>query len=151
MIKTYEDLITSREQTRAGFVTFALEKNKKSTPIIEDAKAFRVLASKANTPNDLHGISEIRSAVLTAAGVSDKSLKYFTEDDKDEAINILIKNFLEPAGEQFLDELTYRYLLIKGDSLGGSMRNLVGLIAQQKLTRTILSWRVLIFHFYSKI
>ncbi|MFR9649443.1 MAG: AvaI/BsoBI family type II restriction endonuclease [Rikenellaceae bacterium] len=139
IVKKYEDLITSKEQTRAGFITFALEKNRKSSPIIEDAKSFKVLASKANTPSELQNIDEIRAAMITAAGLSDKSLKYFTEADKDKAIQELITNFLEPVGVNFIDELIYRYLLIKGDSLGGSMRNLVGTIAEQKLIRSILS------------
>ena len=46
---------------------------------------------------------------------------------------------MNPAGKGFVDEVVYRYLLIKGDSLGGSMRNLVGAIAQQKFVRTLLS------------
>ena len=77
--------------------------------------------------------------MLTASGLSDKSLKYFTEEDKDEAIKKLISEFLEPTGATFVDELVYRFLLIKGDSLGGSMRNYVGLIAQMKLIRKLLS------------
>jgi len=139
IIKQASDLITNREQTRAGFINFALEKNKRSTPIIESAKSLKVLASKASTPKSLIEISDIRPALLTAAGLSDKAISYFTEKDKDIAINELIRNFLEPAGKYFIDELVYRYLLIKGDSLGGSMRNLVGAMAQQKLIRTLLS------------
>ncbi len=139
LIKKPSDLVTSREQTRAGFINFALEKNRRSTPIIESAKSFKVLASNAKAAKDLLHIPEIKSALLTAAGLSDKSLTYFTEDDKDKAILNLIEKFLEPAGKYFVDEAVYRYLLIKGDSLGGSMRNIVGAIAQQKLIRTLLS------------
>ena len=139
IIKTPEDLVTSREQTRAGFISFALEKNRRSTPIIENAKSFKILASKAKTAKDLLNISEIQPALLTAAGLSDKAVNYFNEDDKKKAIIGLIENFLEPAGKYFVDEVVYRYLLIKGDSLGGSMRNLVGAIAQQKFVRTLLS------------
>jgi type II restriction enzyme len=139
IIKTPEDLVTSREQTRAGFIAFALEKNRRSTPIIENAKSFKVLASQAISAKDLLKIEEIRPALLTAAGLSDKAVNYFTEEDKDKAILGLIENFLEPAGKYFVDEVVYRYLLIKGDSLGGSMRNLVGAIAQQKFVRTLLS------------
>jgi type II restriction enzyme len=138
-IKSPADLVTSREQTRAGFIAFALEKNRRSTPIIENAKSFKVLASRAKVAKDLLKIAEIRPALLTAAGLSDKALNYFNEDDKDKAILGLIENFLEPAGKYFVDEVVYRYLLIKGDSLGGSMRNIVGAIAQQKFVRTLLS------------
>jgi len=139
LIKTSEDLVTSREQTRAGFIAFALEKNRRSSPIIESAKSFKVLASKAKAARDLLNISEIQPALLTAAGLSDKAVNYFNEEDKRKAILGLIENFLEPAGKYFIDEVIYRYLLIKGDSLGGSMRNLVGAIAQQKIVRTLLS------------
>jgi type II restriction enzyme len=72
IIITPTDLVTSREQTRAGFIAFALEKNRRSTPIIESAKSLKVLASKAKTAKDLLKISEIRSALLTAAGLPDK-------------------------------------------------------------------------------
>ncbi|MDR1896007.1 MAG: hypothetical protein LBR10_04365, partial [Prevotellaceae bacterium] len=95
--------------------------------------------SKAKTAKDLLQINDIKPALLTAAGLSDKAVHYFTEEDKDKAILSLIENFLEPAGEYFVDEVVYRYLLIKGDSLGGLMRNIVGAIAQQKFVRTILS------------
>ena len=139
IINTPEDLVTSREQTRAGFIAFALEKNRRSTPIIESAKSFKVLASKAKIAKDLLSISEIQPALLTAAGLSDKAVNYFNEEDKKKAILGLIENFLEPAGKYFIDEVIYRYLLIKGDSLGGSMRNIVGAIAQQKFVRTLLS------------
>jgi len=138
-IRTPEDLVTSREQTRAGFIAFALEKNRRSTPIIESAKSFKVLASKAKTAKELLNITEIQPALLTAAGLSDKAVNYFNEEDKEKAILGLIENFLEPAGKYFIDEVVYRYLLIKGDSLGGSMRNIVGAIAQQKFVRTLLS------------
>lgn len=134
-----EDLVTSREQTRAGFIAFALEKNRRSTPIIESAKSLKILASKAKTAKDLLNISEIKPALLTAAGLSDKALNYFNEGDKEKAILGLIENFLEPVGTYFVDEVVYRYLLIRGDSLGGSMRNIVGALAQQKLVRALLS------------
>lgn len=138
-IDRFEDLITSRDETRAGFIQFALEKNRRSTPYIEDAKAFKVFASKANSPEDLLNIKEIRSPLLTASGLSDKALNYFTEQDKIQAIKELIDKFLKPAGKNFVEEGVYRYLLIRGDSLGGSMRNVVGALAQQKLVRTIIS------------
>lgn len=139
IITSASDLVTSREQTRAGFIAFALEKNKKASPLVAEAKSLHAMASVAKKPEDLTAIPDIRPALLTAAGLSDKSLQYLTEADKTESINNLIKNFLEPEGEYFLDALVYRYLLIRGDSLGGSMRNLIGALAQQKLIRTIIS------------
>ena len=59
IIKKSEDLITTREQTRAGFINFALEKNRRSTPLIESAKSLKVLASKAKAPKDLLKLKDI--------------------------------------------------------------------------------------------
>ena len=134
-----EDLITSHEQTRAGFIEAALEKNKKAQPYIEAAKTLKAMASTVSNPMELLNIRDMRPGLLAASGLSDKSLKYFTEEDKIIAIKELIEQFLVPAGEHFADELVYRYLLIKGDSLGGSMRNYVGTVAKIKVTRKILS------------
>ncbi|MDR3136499.1 MAG: hypothetical protein LBU07_03670 [Coriobacteriales bacterium] len=133
------ELVTSRQETRTGFVEFALEKNKRSKPFIESAKAFHHFALQATTPSELLTIPEIREPLLTASGLSDKALKYFTEEDRNVALQELIKNFLEPAGHEFVEEAVYRFLLIRGDSLGGSMRNAIGAFAQQKLIRFLLS------------
>ena len=134
-----DDLVTTYEQTRAGFIESALEKNKKAKPYIEQAKTLKSLALGVSSPLELLGIKEIRSCLLTACGLSDKAMPYFNENEKDEAIKKMISEFLEPAGDTFVDELVYRFLLIKGDALGGSMRNYVGLIAQMKLIRKLLS------------
>ena len=138
-IKKAEDLVTTHEQTRKGFIEAALEKNRRAKPYIENAKTLKNFSLKANTPYDLLNIPQIRKGLLTASGLSDKALNHFTEDDKVEAIKELIKNFLVPAGDGFVDELVYRFLLISGDSLGGKMRNVVGAIAQMKLVRQLLS------------
>ncbi len=134
-----EDLITSHEQTRAGFIEAALEKNRKAKPYVEAASTLKIMASRASNPIDLLDLPQIRQSLLTASGLSDKSLAYFTEEDKIIAIKKLIEEFLVPAGRNFVDELVYRFLLIKGDSLGGTMRNFVGAVAKMKLTRKVLS------------
>lgn len=139
ILHSYNDLVTTREQTRAGFISFALEKNRRSTPYIEEARSLKELASRAREPEDLLNIREIRNALITASGLSDKALMYFAENDKVKAISDMIDNFLKPAGDGFIDELVYRFLLIRGDSLGGTMRNIVGALAQQKLVRCFIS------------
>ncbi len=133
------DLITTYEAIRAGFVALALEKNRRATPHVAQARALREAASQATIPVDLLNIKNIEAGLLTASGLSDKALRYFLAEDKTEAIKGLIKNFLEPAGAKFVEELVFRFLLIRGDTLGGSMRNVGGAMAQRKLTRAILS------------
>ena len=134
-----DDLVTTYEETRAGFVALALERNRRATPFIEEARSLKAAASQAANPASLINFTGIRAALLTAAGVSDKAAGHMEEQDKKEAIQELIEHFLEPAGLNFVEELVFRFLLTRGDALGGSMRNVGGAIAQRKLTRAIIA------------
>jgi hypothetical protein len=138
-LKSSKSLETTYEAVRAGFVALALEKNRRATPFVAEARALKAAASKAKTPADLLNITEIQSGLVTAAGVSDKATNHLQDSDKREAVKGLIKNFLEPAGANFVEELVFRFLLTRGDTLGGSMRNIGGFLAQKKLTRAILA------------
>ncbi len=138
-LKTHEDLITSYEAIRAGFVALALEKNRRATPFVEQARALKIIALTAKKSSDLVKIKDIQAALLTAAGISDKAVGHLQVQDKLDAIQGLIQNFLEPAGENFVEELVYRFLLTRGDTLGGSMRNAGGAIAQRKFIRALIS------------
>lgn len=138
-LQSSDDLVTTYEATRAGFVALALEKNRRATPHVAEARALQEAASEAKMPSDLLNIQGVELGLLTAAGLSDKSLVHLLTEDKAQAINGLIKNFLEPAGSKFVEELVFRFLLTRGDTLGGSMRNIGGALAQRKLTRAIIS------------
>lgn len=138
-IKSPEDLVTSRQETRSGFIAMALEKNYIAIPYIEEAKALKTLSEKAKTPQELLKIKDLRVGLLTASGLSEKTLNYLTDEDRTLAIVGLIEKFLEPAGKNFVDELVYRYLLTKGDALGGKARNLAGTLGERKFLRSLLS------------
>jgi hypothetical protein len=138
-LQSSDDLVTTYEATRAGFVTLALEKNRRATPYVAEARALQEAASLAKTPADLMRIEGIQAGLLTAAGLSDKALNSLLPQDKQEAIQGLVKNFLEPAGAKFVEELVFRFLLTRGETLGGSMRNVGGALAQRKLARAIIS------------
>jgi hypothetical protein len=138
-LQSSDNLVTTYEATRAGFVALALEKNRRATPYVAEARALQAAASQAVVPADLLNIQGVEMGLLTAAGLSDKSLAHLMPEDKIDAINGLIRNFLEPAGANFVEELVFRFLLTRGDTLGGSMRNVGGALAQRKLTRAILS------------
>lgn len=103
-ITSSDDLVTPYEATRAGFVALALEKNRKATPFVAEARALKVAASQAKTPKALLKIESIKASLLTAAGVSDKAVKHLTLQDHLEAIQGLIESFLEPAGRDFVEE-----------------------------------------------
>jgi type II restriction enzyme len=138
-LKDSKGLETPYSAIRAGFVALALEKSRRATPFIAQARALKSAASQASSPAMLMSISEIQMALLTAAGVSEKAKEHMMQQDKEEAIRKLIESFLEPAGPDFVEELVYRFLLTRGDALGGAMRNLGGVLAERKLARAIIA------------
>lgn len=134
-----QDLVTSREAIRAGFIQMVTQKNIRSSPIIAEARTLYILASKAKIPQELLGIPDITAGLITAAGFSDKATRAAGLNTADMHLILadFIENFIAPQGDQFVEELVYRYLLIRGDSLGGTMRNLAGALAQQRLIEYI--------------
>ncbi len=138
-LNSYKSLITPYEETRAGFIEIALEKNRKASPFVEEARALRIIASEVDEPADLLKLNKIYGSLLTAAGLSDKALTHLTKKDQIKAVENLIDNFLKPAGEKFADELVYRFLLTRGDTLGGMMRNIAGIIGERKFARSVIA------------
>lgn len=138
-ITSAESLVTTHEETRAGFLRIALEKNRVGDPYVKNALAFKAMAAHTQKAEDLLTIPEVRPFLITAAGLSGKSLSYLDEEDQTMAIKELIDEFLKPSGKAYIDEATFRYLLIKGDAVGGTMRNKIGDLGQEKLIRAIYS------------
>ena len=122
-----KDLVTTHEEQREGFLALAFEKGNRMTPFINEAKVLKQAVRATKNPRELMQIPSIQRALLKAAGVSEKAEPYLSLNDKENAKKELIKNFLEPAGANFIDELLYRFLLTQGDALGGIMRNIGGL------------------------
>ena len=138
-ITSADSLVTTHEQTRAGFLSIALEKNKVGDPYVKNALAFKAMVAHTESPDEFLTMPQIRPFLLTASGLSDKSMQYLTAQDQTAAIQELIEKFLKPAGKDYIDEATFRYLLIKGDAVGGTMRNKIGALGQEKLIRAIFS------------
>lgn len=138
-IANAESLVTTHQATRAGFIAIALEKNRRASPHIDLARALRARATELDGPGSLAGEAGIRTAVLAAAGLSDKALKYLDEQDRDIAIQEFVESCLAPAGSSWIDELTFRFLLTKGDALGGEMRNIVGRLGDERFLRFVIA------------
>lgn len=138
-LNSSSDLITTYEETRAGFVAQALEKTRRAEPFLEEARSLKTIALQVKNPKELLKISQIRPALETAAGISDKSSNHISTEIKNDAVLTLIEHYLEPAGSNFVEELVFRFLLIRGDSLGGSIRNVISQWAEAKLSRAIIS------------
>lgn len=138
-ITSVDDLVTTQEQIRAGFLAIALEKNRVGDPYVKQALAFKAMVADTKGPEDFLRMPTIRTFMLTAAGLSEKSLQHLDENDHTAVIKELIDKFLKPAGTAYIDETIYRFLLTRGDAVGGTMRNRIGAMGQEKLVRCILS------------
>ncbi len=138
-LDTQADLITSSIETRSGFLALALEKNRQATPFITQARALKAAVLTLSRPIDLMSLPTIQTALVTAAGMSDKAASHLDKIAKEQAVRDFIANFLDPAGTDWVDELIYRFLITRGDTVGGAMRNIGGAIAQRKLTRNVIA------------
>lgn len=81
-LKSSDDLKTTYEAVRAVFVALALEKNRRATPYVAEARALKSAALKTKAPIELLQIPGIQSGLLTAAGVSDKAAGHLIDSDK---------------------------------------------------------------------
>ena len=70
--------------------------------------------------------------------VARKAISHLTTEYKQSAITELIKNYLEPSGNMFVEELVYRFLLTRGDTLGGMMRNIGGGNRRTKINKMFI-------------
>jgi type II restriction enzyme len=138
-IKNSKDLETTYAAKLSGFLEIALRKNREALPYIDEARALKAIASTYKTPRDLAKDKRIFVPLSEAAGISTKASNYLESSDIEGIIKEFIENFLEASGENFVDELIYRFLLTKGDALGGRMRNIVGALASEKVTRYLLA------------
>jgi type II restriction enzyme len=138
-IAGFEDLKTTYEETRAGFIEIALEKNRQAVPFIEEARILQNRIKNIDRAEALLDIRDIRDGLVSAAGISGKAADHLGPDGCTPAIREFIDKFLLPAGSQFREELIFRFLLTRGEALGGKMRNIVGALAQRKLCLSIVS------------
>ena len=81
-LKSVQDLVTTPENTRAGFISLALERNRRATPFVAEGRDLKINAAQVTTPASLRDISRIQAALLTAAGVSDKAGVSFLKQTK---------------------------------------------------------------------
>ncbi len=138
LIKSSSDLVTSHDATRNGFLAQALRKTKKAAPYVAQAHRLLDKLKEISTPGDLIGLDDIRDELVTAAGFSDKAAGYFSNDELEDSLLTILKAIETESGKKWREEILYRFLLTRGDSLGGAMRNITGAIAQVKFTQSIL-------------
>lgn len=137
-IKTAADLQTNHRAICDGFLAQALQKTGKAEPFVKEAKVFYKALKKVKSVEALLTSPKYRNDLASACGFSDKARSQLTEAELNGAIKKVLTRIYEEAGSEFREDILYRYLLTKGDTLGGSMRNLTGASAGTKLTRKII-------------
>ena len=135
-----ESLVTTHEAYRAGVLEIALFKNKESIPYLDKARAlFVTLKQNTSTCSDILGMTDLHETILEAAGITQKTKKHLTTEDKAELLKKFIDEVLAKSGKKYVDEIVYRYLMALGEQLGGHMRNCIGNLARGKLVRQIVA------------
>ena len=73
LIKSSNDLVTSHDATRSGFLAQALQKTEKAAPYVAQAHRLLDRLKEASAISELIGLDDIRDELITAIGFSDKA------------------------------------------------------------------------------
>ena len=140
-IRSHKDLITTAESTRQGFLEQALKKTEVAEAFVDSANRLRESLKTAANPEEAIAIRSIRAELIAAAGFSDKASNYFSASELRQALNTVLERIYEEsegAAIDWRDNVVYRFLLTRGDSVGGMMRNITGAIATSKFAQEVL-------------
>ncbi len=138
LINQAENLQTKHRAICDGFLAQAIQKTKKAEPFVKEAKTFYKALKKIRTTEKLLASTKYRNDLTSACGFSDKAKSQLTERELSDAIKKVLTRIYKKSSSNFRENILYRYLLTKGDTLGGSMRNLTGASAGTKLTEKII-------------
>jgi hypothetical protein len=133
---TASDLVTSVTERIKGFQWQAQQKAALGNQFFAIADHFASKAPSTKSVVALWSDPKLKEFALAAASLSNKSLSHISDADQQKIVTGII-DFAKLSVPTYVVELQRRYLLTCGDSLGGSMRNIVGQTAQKKLTELI--------------
>lgn len=131
------DLVTRIEDTKAGFLWQAQEKARRSSEYDDLASHFlaKVQTDQVRSVQDVHADPKLERFMIAACMLSEKSLKYVSPTEQIAAL----VDFSQMKNSAYVDKLVRRYFLTFGDSLGGTMRNVVGGVGQTKLDTAVFN------------
>jgi len=134
-IKSPKDLVTTHSAICAGFLAQAVAKTEKANPYVKAAIVFWRALRRVRVPRELIDAKELRDDLLAAAGFSEKAKEHLSDKELQDALRTVLSRF---AGRKagWREQVFCMYLLTKGDSLGGSMRNLTGAIAGKRVAES---------------
>lgn len=133
------DLVTSHAVTVQGFLEQASKKNRLAAEYIEEGRRLTRRLERIGNINDLMEIPEIQGDLMFAACLSKKAKNHLSEQELKSILQKVLENIASDPGNSWREEIVYRYLLIRGDSFGGSMRNLTGASAGKRFSEALIS------------
>lgn len=145
-----EKLLTSLEETRLGFLEQAREKTRRATAFVQRAHELERALQAVTNATQLPSLHQFREDLIAAAGFSDKAKKYFGLDMLDAEMKRIFDDVFaqcvqahsasgpDAVSLAFRKEIVYRYMLTRGDTLGGQMRNWTGARAGQRFNKALL-------------
>jgi hypothetical protein len=137
-IRSAKELVTSREATCQGFLEQAKAKAEKATKYVKDGVKFWEELAKTALISDVIDSPALQEGLIATAGVSAKARRYLTHADIKRILSGILEGIPEDRRNAFREELFYRYLLTKGASLDGEMRNYGGARAASGFVAALL-------------
>jgi hypothetical protein len=137
-IRKSSDLVTSHRAVCEGFLAQAQAKTEKAAPYVEKARTLLKALYEVADIEILLKSGNFRDDLITAAGFSDKARNHLSDPELAIGVRRAFRNLAKSAGEAFREEIVYRFLLTKGDALGGNMRNFTGPTASGELSGALL-------------
>jgi hypothetical protein len=136
---TADDFTTSKIETCKGFVEQAAVKSRRASKHLEAAKVFWKELQKVKGIQDLIKSEHLKEELISVAGVSAKAKRYLTSKDVEKILSGIFAGIPDDASTSFHQDIFMRYLLTKGASFDGEMRNVVGATAQRRVAKILLS------------
>lgn len=138
-IQTASDLQTPHQTICDGFLAQAIQKTKKAQVFVQEAQQLDALLQQAASIEQLVSVPDIQKQLVAAAGISDKARKYFTPAGLENTVAEVLKVIADSNPYGWRAEIVYRFLLTRGDTLGGSMRNYIGALGGAQLADAIVA------------
>lgn len=127
-IHSADDLVTNNADTLSGFLQQARTKMKRAEPYINEAKAFYAELKAIENVHTLAAQVRLHRQLITAAGFSDKAYSHLRTTGLQEILDNLFTEATSNADGDWREDILFRFLLTRGDSLGGTMRNVTGAV-----------------------
>lgn len=138
-IRSASDLVTSHRAVCEGFLSQALTKTEKATPFVQRAQQLWDVLKTVPDVLSVFDHPEILDDVVAAAGFSDKARSHLSVEELALALLPALRTIDEQSHGLWREEIVYRYLLTRGDTLGGIMRNITGALAGKQFSEAILA------------